>query len=109
MSADGAKRLQALIDRALAPLEALHSKFAATDPGVILTCPGRPPLIRYSTGEYSPETLSQLKAALAATGRGAMLRDENGRRLSPREIVERFGVLIDAREYARLARHRTNR
>lgn len=59
MSSEGARRLQEVIDRALAPLEALHAKFAATDPGVILTCPGRRPLLRYGTGEYDPTPLSQ--------------------------------------------------
>ncbi|RYZ01651.1 MAG: hypothetical protein EOO73_34785 [Myxococcales bacterium] len=96
-----------MIDRALAPLEELHAKFVATDPHVLLTCGDRLPLIRYRTGEHEQVPLRKLKVALAQISRADLLRDANGRRLASREIVERFGVPIDAAEYDRLVLHRT--
>lgn len=103
---EGAKLLREALERALAPLEALHAEFAKLEPGVILTCHGRPPLIRFRTCEYGPTPLSQVKATLASIGHAHMLKDAHGRRLAPWEIVERFGVPIEAAEYARLALHR---
>lgn len=102
MSSEGAKRLQEVIDRALAPLDELHERFARIEPGEILTCADRPPLVRYTSG-YDPTPLSRLKVALGATGRGALLSDERGRSLSAREIVKRHGVAVGAAEYERLA------
>lgn len=109
MSAEGEKRLQALIDRALAPLEGLHAAFANTEPGVLLTCGDRQPLIRFRTGEHEPVLRHKLKIALAQINRADLLRDANGRRLTSREIVDRFGVPIEAAEYDRLVQHRTRR
>lgn len=102
MSSEGARLLQAIVDRALAPLEELHERFARIEPGEILTCGDRRPLIRYTSG-YEATPLSRLKVALGATGRSALLSDERGRSLSAREIVKRHGVPVDAAEYERLA------
>jgi hypothetical protein len=102
VSSEGAKLLQDMIDRALAPLEELHERFARIEPGEILTCGDRQPLIRYSSG-YEVTPLSRLKVVLGATGRSALLSDERGRSLSAREIVKRHGVAVGAAEYERLA------